>query len=61
MASYHKPCFALALTLASSQVETTASCMVMHSLNSHRSIIPPATMSWEGEEGLGLAETNHLY
>src|SRR6478609_487852 len=60
IASYQNPMSALVRTLSGSQVRITE-VTVRHSLNSHRSIIPPATISLEGDSGLGLADTNQRY
>src|SRR4029079_5284667 len=59
MASYQKPLVAFFPTLCRSQVKT-GSCM-RHSLNSQRSIMPPATIYFDGDFASVITETNQRY
>ena len=60
MASYQKPRKAFRSTLDWSQLKST-SISTRHVLNSQRSIMPPATMSCDGESGLRIAEMYQRY
>ena len=60
MASYQNPRTAFLFTLGRSQLKST-SISTRHVLNSQRSIMPPATISCDGESGLRIAEMYQRY
>ena len=60
MASYQKPREAFRSTLDSLQLKST-SISIRHVLNSQRSMMPPATISLDGDSGSRIAEMYQRY
>src|SRR5690242_10230586 len=60
IASYQKPAFAFSFTVSRLQV-SLAPMGSTHSLSSHRSIMPPVTISLEGDWGSRMTDTYNRY